>query len=334
MARYLAVACWLLLLALLSQRPAVAAAEIRIGVLAFGTVNWELEAIAHEGRGREQPFVIARTKLASPEAAKIALQGDSVDVIVADWIWVARQRAQGLDFTFVPYSTSHGALMVPADSPIRSIADLKGRKLGVAGGGIDKNWLLLQTLARTKYRIDLARSSEVSFGAPPLLNQQLLQGRLDALLNYWHYAAKLEAKGYRQVLDGRMLLRELGIDAELANLGYVFRDAWGRQHGVAWQGFLDASAKARSRLCDNDAAWQRVVPLTGETDPKALGLLRHGYCEGTIKHWDAAEMQAAERVFELLRNSGGESVTGKSKRLPPGVFWVPAKGADQVRDRE
>lgn len=325
MARYLAVACWLLLLALLSQRPAVAAAEIRIGVLAFGTVNWELEAIAHEGRGREQPFVIARTKLASPEAAKIALQGDSVDVIVADWIWVARQREQGLDYVFAPYSTSHGALMVPADSPIHSVADLKGRKLGVAGGGIDKNWVLLQALAQRNYQLDLPHSADVSFGAPPLLNEQLYQGRLDALLNYWHYAARLEARGYRKLLDGATLMRELGIKGELANLGYVFRQSWVNRHDTAWRAFLEASARVRAHLCESDAAWQRVVAVTGESDPRTLTLLRRGYCDGTVERWLPVDEEAAAQVFDLLRKTGGQIVTGRSSKLPPGVFWSPSK---------
>ncbi len=295
--------------------------EIRLGVLAFGTVNWELAAIENEGLAEPAGVKLVPTRLASPEAAKIALQGGTVDVIVADWIWVARQRQQGLDFTFAPYSTSHGALIVPLDSPIRSIADLKGKKLGVAGGGIDKNWLLLQALGKKKYRIDLARSAKVAFGAPPLLNQQLLQGRLDALLNYWHYAAKLEANGYRQLLDGRSLLRELGIEDGLANLGYVFRGTWAKQNDEALKSLLKIAATARDRLCDHDAAWQKIVSVTGESDPKALTLLRQRYCEGRIKQWGDAEVKAAVEVFTLLREMGGENVTGKSRRLPSGVFW-------------
>ncbi len=310
-----------LLVVSFAARAATALPEIRIGVLAFGTVNWELAAIQNDGLANAAGIRVAPTHLASPEAAKIALQGDTVDVIVADWIWVARQREQGLDFTFSPYSTSHGALIVPPNSPIRSIADLKGKKLGVAGGGIDKNWLLLQALAQKKHRLDLARSAKVAFGAPPLLNQQLLQGRLDALLNYWHYAAKLEAQGYRQLLDGRGLLRGLGIEAELANLGYVFRSAWATQNDKALKSFFQISSTARDGLCENDAAWQKIVPLTGETDPETLTLLRHRYCEGRIRQWGDAEVKAAEQVFSLLREMGGESLTVKSQRLPSGVFW-------------
>lgn len=295
--------------------------EIRIGVLAFGTVAWEVAAIGNEGLDGSAGVKIVPTNLASPEAAKIALQGGTVDVIVADWIWVARQREQGADFTFAPYSINHGALMVAAGSSIRSVDDLKGKKLGVAGGGLDKNWLLLQVLAKRKYNFDLGQSAEVAFGAPPLLNQQLLQGRLDALLNYWHYAAKLEAQGYRSLLDGPGMLRELGITADLANLGYVFRESWAGRNAAALRAYLEISDQARSRLCDQDAAWNKVVPLTRETDPKVLDRLRQRYCEGRIRRWGEQEMQAAERVYALLREFGGEDLTGKSARLPRGVFW-------------
>lgn len=295
---------------------------IRIGVLAFGTVNWELAAIENEGLAKAARLRLVPTNLASAEAAKIALRGGTVDIIVADWIWVARQREQGLDFTFSPYSTSHGALMVPPESPIRSIADLKGKKLGVAGGGIDKNWLLLQALAKKKYRLDLAKSADIAFGAPPLLNQELLQGRLNALLNYWHYAAKLEAKGYRLLLDGRAMLRELGIQADLANLGYVFRESWAEKNAGALQAYLDIANQARNRLCAHDADWQKVVSLTRETDAKVTTLLRQRYCDGRIENWGPTEVMAAEQVFALLREAGGPELTGKADRLPRGVFWT------------
>lgn len=296
-------------------------AEIRIGVLAFGTLAWELAAIENEDSASAAGVKIVATTLASPEAAKIALQGGTVDMIVADWIWVARQREQGTDFTFLPYSTSHGALVVPADSSVRAVPDLKGKKLGVAGGGIDKNWLLLQALAKQKYGFDVSKSAEIAFGAPPLLTEQLQQRRLDALLNYWHYAAKLEAQGYRVVLDGRSMLRELGIDENLANLGYVFRESWAERHGSALRAFLDLATKAKNTLCEDDDAWRKIGPLTRETDPQATDLLRRRYCEGRIKQGGTAQVQAAEQVFQLLREAEGEELTGKSGHLPSGVFW-------------
>ncbi|PMZ86179.1 ABC transporter substrate-binding protein, partial [Pseudomonas sp. FW305-42] len=84
------------------------------------------------------------TELASPEAGKIALRAGNADIMLSDWLWVSRERALGARLTFYPYSSALGAVMVPAASPIKTLADLKGRKLAVGGGPIDKSWLLLQ----------------------------------------------------------------------------------------------------------------------------------------------------------------------------------------------
>lgn len=297
------------------------AERVRIGVLAFGTISWELAAMETAAPADPVPLRLEPMVLAGSEAAKIALQGNAVDVIVADWIWVARQRSAGADFTFAPYSTVHGALVVPADSNIRSIADLKGRKLGVVGGGLDKNWLMLKLLATRRYGFDAQREVEPVFGAPPLLNQQLVQGRLDALLNYWHYAVKLEAKGYRTLIDGRGLLRELGVSTDLANLGFVFRESWARQHLAAVRALLERFRRAHARICEDAAVWQRIIPLTQETDPAVTGLLRPRYCDGGVGAAAEQQVEAAGRLFALLHEVAGDELTGKSGVLPAGTFW-------------
>ncbi len=295
--------------------------KIRIGMLAFGTLNWELAVIQEEKLDTAQRITIETTPLASAEAGKIALQGGSVDLIVSDWIWVANQRRQGAKVTFLPYSISHGALVVPADSPIRDIGDLKGKRLGVAGGGLDKNWLLLRALAQKKYGVDLDQSTDKVFGAPPLLNQQLQQGKLDATLNYWNFAAKLEAQGYRRVIDGRGLLQGLGIDADVASLGYVFREDWARSHEGTLSGFLKAADAAKKSICESDAVWQKVVPLTQEPDERVQNNLRRHYCDGRVKSWSETEKKAAAEIYELLHRYGEGRLTGKSGTLPEGVFW-------------
>jgi NitT/TauT family transport system substrate-binding protein len=68
------------------------------------------------------------------EAGKIALKGGAADVVVSDWLWVARERALGDNLVFYPYSSALGAVMVLANAQIRSVGDLKNKKLGIAGG--------------------------------------------------------------------------------------------------------------------------------------------------------------------------------------------------------
>src|SRR5438067_10271115 len=125
-----------------------AADRIRVAVQRTGTLSWELDVVRTHGLDRKLDLAIEQNELASTEAGKIALKGGSADLILSDWLWVARERGLGDDLVFYPSSSTLGAVMVPAHSPIREIIDLRGRKLAVAGGPLDKSWLLLQALAR------------------------------------------------------------------------------------------------------------------------------------------------------------------------------------------
>ena len=87
-------------------------------------------------------------EVATNQAGPVALLSGEADVIVSDWPWALRQRAMGEQVKFAPYSSALGAVMVAPDSPIKTLADLKGKKLGVAGGAIDKSWLLLRAYSR------------------------------------------------------------------------------------------------------------------------------------------------------------------------------------------
>lgn len=289
---------------------------IRIGVQAAGTVEWELSAFPTES----SDFQIEVHPVATAEAGKIALQSGAVDMIVSDWIWVSSLRAQGEDFTFYPYSSTAGALVVPESSPIHSIKDLNGKHLGIAGGELDKNWLLLQALAQ-KEGVDLNKSVEKTFGAPPLISEQLKQNRVDAALTYWHFAAKLEAVGYRQIIDGRGILKGLGIEENVPSLGYVFKQSWASSHSSAVANFFKASSLAKKSLCTDDTAWQKVIPLTKVDDAATQTLLRKRYCEGGVEQWSDKEQQAAARIYTLLKTLSNSQLTGKSDTLQAGTFW-------------
>ena len=293
---------------------------IRLGVLTSGTLNWELETMKNQGSLESAGFNLETVAIANQQAGKVALQAGSVDMIVSDWIWVSSMRAQGSDYTFYPYSASAGGLMVPANSTIKTLADLQGKKIGIAGGELDKNWSLLQALG-LQQQIDLNKSVEKVFGAPPLLNQQLSSQRIDALLTYWQFAARLETQGYRQLMSGEDIIRELGIQASVPSLGYVFKQSWGNQHKAALQQFLNTAQTAKDQICSSEPAWQKILPLTETNDAATQQQLRTRYCDGRVKQWGAAEQNAAEKIYQQLHQLGDNKLTGKIAQLQPGTFW-------------
>ena len=192
---------------------------IRIATQVSGTVNWELTTIASHGFDKANGFTLAVQDVAAGPAAQMALMGGETDVIVSDFLWVARQRAEGSDLVFIPYSRAVGALMVPGDSPAQKLSDLKGLQIGVAGGPVDKSWLILRAYADKTEGFDLAGQTEQVFGAPPLIFETALQGELYGAVNFWHFNAKAEAAGMRPLVTVAQAATELGLEPRDAASG-------------------------------------------------------------------------------------------------------------------
>lgn len=299
-----------------------AADPIRIGVLKFGTVNWEFDTILKNRLDAKHGVELKVTPFAGEDASAVAFRSGDVDVIVTDWIEVARSRANGDDLTFVPYSSSTGAIMVKADSPIKGVADLKGVKLAVAGGPLDKGWLLLQALAEKEAGFDLAASNEISYGAPPLLAEKLRQGEFDAALNFWHFNARLEADGFRRLVGGGDAARALGATGDVSMLGYVFHEVWADDHRESVLNFLAASREAKALLKSSDAEWDRLhADGVIKDEGKTLKMLRDRYRDGIPTRSPKDEQADAAILFGVLAGLGGEKLVGKATSLPPGTYW-------------
>ncbi len=311
----------LVLITVLASVSAIAADNtVRVGVLKYGTVNWELKAMQHHGLDKANGFELEIVPFAGGDATRIALLGGEVDVIVSDWLWVSRQRADGRDMTFVPYSSSVGAIMVPGDSPLQSLGDLKGQNIGVAGGPLDKSWLLLQGMARQEHDIDLAADNQIVFGAPPLLTEKARDGELDAVLNYWHFCARLEADGFRRLVSAEDAANALGASGPVAAIGYVFTDSWAESHPAA--AFIKASRETKQIMLESDDEWQRLADNGDIKDgPAALIALRDRFREGIPARSHADEVKDAGIIYGLLSELGGAKLVGSSTVMVEGTYW-------------
>jgi NitT/TauT family transport system substrate-binding protein len=323
-----------LLVCVMASMPQGHAAEtpskVKIGVLKFGTVSWMLDTIQANGLDKAEGIELEIVPLASTQATTVGLQAGSVDLVATDWLWVSRERSSGGDFTFSPFTTALGAIMVPPNSPIRTLGDLKGKRLGVAGGPLDKSWLLIVAYALRTAKIDLRTETRQEYGAPPLLNERAKQGQIDAVLNFWPYAARLEAEGFTQLIGLEEVVAELGAKGEVAMVGFAFSQDWANKNLKGIQGFLRASSKADDLLATSNAEWDRLKPLMAENDPTfteaTFEALRRRYREG-IPERSAAQNEADAKVlYQFLRELGGEKLVGPGTELAPGTFW---QGGDQ-----
>jgi len=313
------------ILALAPLAACEAAGTIRVAVQKTGTFAWELAVIRAHGLDKQADLAIEVTELASPEAGKIALRAGNADMMVSDWLWVSRERELGATLTFYPYSSALGAVMVQASSPIKSLADLKGRKLAVAGGPIDKSWMLLQAAAKQD-GIDLKSETTVVYGAPPLLTAKTLGGEMDATLNYWNFCAALEAKGFRRLAGIEDILPRLGAKGRIAMIGYVFDEGWAGANRDALARFIAITRKAKEMLASSDEEWEKIAPLTGASDATTLRVYRERYREGIPRRPMAEEEADARVLYRVLAKAGGRELVGPASELNAGTFYHAIPG--------
>ena len=299
----------------------IKANSIKIAVLKYGSVNWEYNVIKHHKLDKKNNIKIKKVEITNKDASAVAFLSKSVDIFVTDWIWVSKQRNKGNLVSFYPYSNSAGGLMIKKGEKINSFLDLKNKKIGVAGGSLDKSWLFLRAYAIKKYKKDPLTFFNTSFAAPPLINGLLRNNQLDAGYNYWNYTARLEALGYEEFLTLKDILPYIGIEGELPLIGYVFREGFVQENEVTLKGFIKASNEARKILKTSDNEWLRISEMTGAKNQLMLEKIRDGFRKGIPSDNHQLMRKNIQHAYEILSQIGGEELVGSSSALAAGTYW-------------
>ena len=299
----------------------IKANSIKIAVLKYGSVNWEYNVIKHHKLDKKNNIKIKKVEVTNKDASAVAFLSKSVDIFVTDWIWVSKQRNKGNLVSFYPYSNSAGGLMLKKGEKINSFLDLKNKKIGVAGGSLDKSWLFLRAYAIKKYERDPLTFFKTSFAAPPLINGLLRNNQLDAGYNYWNYTARLEAQGYEEFLTLKDILPYIGIEGELPLIGYVFREGFVQDNKVTLNGFIKASNEARKILKTSDNEWLRISEMTGAKNQLMLEKIRDGFRKGIPSDNHQLMRKNIQHAYKILSQIGGEELVGSSSSLASGTYW-------------
>lgn len=287
--------------------------EIKVGILSFGTVNWEMSTIKTHELDISNGFTLTPVKVSSKNAAAIALQGDAVDVIITDLFWVLKQQGK---YRFHPTNKLTGGIY--ARNASTAVSEI--RKLGVAGGPNDKNLLIAKVYFESK---GMTLPEEIQYAAPPLLNELLMQAKFDGAINFWHYNARLDAAGFSNVLSTETMLTELGIKSDVPLLGWVFSSEYAEQHRETLNAFLQASEAAKELMSSQNTEWERLRPqMKVDSDAQFEALVRH-YPSTLINANDTAIMASAQKIFDVVKQVDTQTIFRQDAIFEPSVFYLP-----------
>ncbi|MGK0321008.1 MAG: NitT/TauT family transport system substrate-binding protein, partial [Granulosicoccus sp.] len=146
-------------------------------------------------------------------------------------------------------------------------------------------------------------------------------GELDAVLNYWHYCARLEAVGFTRLVSAEDAANALGSTGPVSAIGYVFDEKWAENKlAVA---FIKASTDTKKIMDSSDEEWQRLSESGAIKDgPAALQVLRDRFREGIPARAHDDEVKDAAVIYSLLSELGGKKLVGDGTEMAEGTYWV------------
>ena len=203
---------------------------------------------------------------------------------------------------------------------------LAGGKIGIAGGPLDKSWLILRAYAKQQHGFDLMAGTEQVYGAPPLIFKSGLKGEIGGAINFWHFMAKMKAAGMTQIISVAEAAEALGLDPRTPLLGYVMKDAFVAESPDVAHGFYAASRAAKAALAEDDALWEELRPVMNAKSDAQFETLRKDWRAG-IPAAGAVDLDAANAFLAVMAALGGEKLVGQAATLPAGTFMDVSQGS-------
>src|SRR3954453_2778474 len=182
--------------------PASAQVKVQIGDLAQ-SLN-EIGSRTMIDQGLDKKYGLAAEYRAYPtlDGLFTAIRGKDVDIGFGGWAAIAQFRGKGFPVTMI-FPVGRGVtvdVIVPTASPIKSIADLKGKKVGSCAGAAGTATVLFRVITSKFHGFDPGKTSDLQFSGPGLLPTLLDKGEIDAAIMFDPLAAKLEGSGkYRSI---------------------------------------------------------------------------------------------------------------------------------------
>jgi NitT/TauT family transport system substrate-binding protein len=293
--------------------------ELRIGLEAGGTLTWELHAMHDLGLDRRYGLNLLLTRYTTKPAAELALRTRDIDVKVDDWLFATRMRSQEVAVQAVDaFSRAVGGVVVQTGGHIRSIGDLRGRRLGVTSLG-DKSYLVLRAVAITEYDFDPERDSHVISASPLLLDELFRRGDIDAILQYWQFIPGLLSTGhFRELVSTAKLAGRLAPNAGVPFLVVVATDDVVRTRPGAVRAFLRALRETKQALASRTELWDALAGegILGMPDPPHANGVRMRYRSGLPGAWTPATIAALQTVTARLVAVAGAGIVGVSQMDP------------------
>ena len=268
--------------------------ELRIGYQKYGTLVILKARGTLDKRLAEKGIAVKWTEFPFGPPLLEAINVGSIDVGTVGESPPVFAQAAGADLVYVgnePPAPGAEALLVPKDSPIRSVAELKGKKIAVAKGS-NANYLLVRLLENAGLKYS---DVEVVYLAPADARAAFESGRVAAWSIWDPFLAAAEKQ-----LSARVLADRKGAVAN--HQFYLAARAFAEKHSEVVHILLEELDKIDQWGKQNPKEVARfLAPQIGIEEPIVeVAALRYSYgVKPVTVEVLAAQQKIADKFFEL-----------------------------------
>jgi ABC-type nitrate/sulfonate/bicarbonate transport system substrate-binding protein len=282
---------------------------------------------------KEQKFDLAQgidlqiRMYANIEAVYQAMRAGDSEMAPGGWTNAVQWRATGAPWSVV-YPLALGAgvdVLVPKDSPLKTLADLKGKKVASYAGPTGTATILFRTLLADHYGFDPGKTNLLQYGSPPVLINALKKGEIDALVMLDPLATRLLAGGDVRSISNLVSDYEAKSGKKMLWLGWMVHDKLVKRDPQAITKILIAYQQALDYLDKNPDEWKKYAKPSG-LEGAGLDLLVERTKRDLKAEWN-------QRWIDDLTSFGGRAsaVLGTDvfpASVPPGTLtldYVPKR---------
>ena len=251
-----------------------------------------------------------KVKSLSPANLHLMVAERKVDIGFGGFTTMATARSEGKDIIVIYGVFSPvNMVFVRKDSPIKTLSDLKGRKLGIFGGPSSTTFAFLAVIGRNWYGIDLFHDAQL-VTAPALALAELLgKGDIDAALLATVESIETFAQDrYRVLVDLSAEYKAHQGGRAPAHVTVATNEEFAKTHPDIVRDYLKAYKNTLLYIHAHPEVWDEYAASIQMNDPRERTLLRDKMGANLVETWDAGQIALQNDYLQLVHNIIGDSV--------------------------
>jgi ABC-type nitrate/sulfonate/bicarbonate transport system substrate-binding protein len=308
------------LLAAALATPAVSQEPVK---LRLGDPAQSLNAIAaqtmiKQGFDKKHGIAVQYVTYPTLDGLFTAIRGKDVDIGFGGWTAFAQFRSKGAPITMI-FPVGRGIsldVVVPANSPIKSLADLKGKKIGSYAGAAGTATALLRVLTSKYFGFDPAKTNHLQYAGAALLPDLLAKGDLDAVLLFDPIAVRAIASGKFKSIGNLPTIYKEKVGEDFLWIGYATNDDVIAKHPEALKAFNKAWLEAVAYVKAHPEVFEPLAKQLG-LDAEGTKMLRERVIADYVTTWTEKEIASFKTFRDLANEVMG---AGFLDELPAAAF--------------